>query len=338
MKGKTELHQTNVPKLITAEKVFEQMDIYGGRSKPFLFGIDFDVKHGFFVEPHKAVEAGIYFNINGVGNNPSFSAKNTVVELSKFPCCLTEYEKSFNFVHQNLVAGNSYLTNLTFATPIELNLGLSEIFARSNARYRLLFGDKFVVFSPEIFVRISEGKIRSFPMKGTIDASIPNAKKLILSNQKETAEHNTIVDLIRNDLSMVASDVKIDRFRYIEKIVTHEKSLLQVSSEISGELPANYSSNLGHIFSKLLPAGSISGAPKKKTLEIIQEAETYKRGFYTGVFGYFDGTKLDSGVMIRFIKNENGNLFFCSGGGITAKSSLLNEYNKLIDKVYVPIV
>jgi para-aminobenzoate synthetase component 1 len=338
LKENTELHQTNIPMLLSAEKVFEQMNFYGSLAKPFLFGIDFEVKSGFFVEPEKAFDAGICFNINGVGNNQSFTTKTTAVGLAKNPCSLSQYQKAFDIVHHNLVKGNSYLTNLTFATPIQLNLGLPEIFERSKARYRLLFGNNFVVFSPEIFVRIAEGKIRSFPMKGTIDASIPNAKELILSNPKEAAEHNTIVDLIRNDLSMVASDVKIDRFRYIEKIVTNEKTLLQVSSEISGNLPAKYTSNLGNIFRKLLPAGSISGAPKKKTLEIIQEAETYKRGFYTGIFGYFDGTKLDSGVMIRFIKNENGNLFFCSGGGITAKSSLLNEYNELIDKVYVPFI
>jgi len=338
LKENIDHHQSNIHKLISAEKVFEQMNIYGSLAKPFLFGIDFDVKYGFFVEPEKAFESGIYFNINGVGNSQSSTTKTTSVELVKNPCSLSQYQKSFDIVHHNLVQGNSYLTNLTFATPIQLNLGLPEIFERSNARYRLLFGDKFVVFSPEIFVRISDSKIRSFPMKGTIDASIPNAEELILSNLKEAAEHNTIVDLIRNDLSMIASDVKIDRFRYIEKIVTHEKSLLQVSSEISGELPTNYTSGLGNIFRKLLPAGSISGAPKKKTLEIIHQAETHERGFYTGVFGYFDGAKLDSGVMIRFIKSENGNLFFCSGGGITAKSIMLNEYNELIDKVYVPFI
>jgi para-aminobenzoate synthetase component 1 len=137
---------------------------------------------------------------------------------------------------------------------------------------------------------------------------------------------------------MVASDVRVNRFRYIEKIVTNDKTLLQVSSEISGTLPENYHANLGNIFRKLLPAGSISGAPKKKTLQIIHEAETYSRDFYTGVFGYFDGSKLDSGVMIRFIKKENGKFIFCSGGGITANSNPQTEYNELIDKVYVPII
>jgi para-aminobenzoate synthetase component 1 len=145
LKENTGLHQTNVPMLITAEKVFERMNISGGKAEPFLFGIDFDVKYGFFTEPEKALDLGISFNINGFGNTPLYTSQSTAVKLIKYPCSLPHYENSFNLVHQNLTAGNSYLTNLTFATPIELNLGLPEIFERSNARYRLLFGDKFVV-------------------------------------------------------------------------------------------------------------------------------------------------------------------------------------------------
>ena len=90
-------------------------------------------------------------------------------------------------------------------------------------------------------------------------------------------------------------------------------------------------------FFKLLPAGSISGAPKKKTVEIICKAENYKRGFYTGIFGFFDGEKLDSGVMIRYIEEQNGKLIFKSGGGVTTFSDEEKEYNEMIDKVYVPI-
>lgn len=324
--------------LLPAEKVFELMNEYGSKLQPFLFGIDFNVEHGFFIDPNKAGDSGIYFNINGIGNLFPVGTKTPTVKLVKYPVEQSQYKIAFDIVHRNLTEGNSYLTNLTFPTAIDLNITLQDVFARSNARYRLLFQDEFVVFSPEIFVQIENGIIRSFPMKGTIDASLPDAEKRILSDQKETAEHNTIVDLIRNDLSMVASEVKVDRFRYIEKIVTHEKSLLQVSSEISGKLLKDYHANLGNIFRKLLPAGSISGAPKKKTLQIIHEAETYSRGFYTGVCGFFDGSKLDSGVMIRFIKNENGKLIFCSGGGITANSNPETEYNELIDKVYVPII
>jgi len=312
------------------------MNSWGSRRQAFLFGIDFGVANGFFLDPAEAGKLGIYFNINGTGNETESFVPHIPVKLKKYPVDPDTYNRSFDLVHRNLVAGNSYLTNLTFPTPVELNVSLPEIFARSKARYRMLFRDQFVVFSPEIFVQIQAGTIRSFPMKGTIDASIADAEKSILSNHKETAEHNTIVDLIRNDLSMVAKDVKVERFRYIEKIVTHEKTLLQVSSEISGQLPSDYSAHFGDIFETLLPAGSISGAPKKKTLQIIDEAEISQRGYYTGIFGYYDGVKLDSGVMIRFIKNENGKLTFFSGGGITANSVAETEYNELIDKVYVP--
>ncbi len=324
--------------LIPAEKVFELMNAFGNRQQPFLFGIDFELKKGFFVKPEKAAAAGIYFNVNGTGNDLDVGSSDVPVKLVKHPVEQSEYGQAFNIVHRNLAEGNSYLTNLTFPTAIELNVSLPEIFARSKARYRLLFADKFVVFSPEIFIQIEAGIIHSFPMKGTIDASLRDAEKVILADPKETAEHNTIVDLIRNDLSIVATNVKVNRFRYIEEIVTHEKTLLQVSSEISGTLQENYLSNLGNIVSKLLPAGSISGAPKAKTLQIIREAETYSRGFYTGVFGYFDGSKLDSGVMIRFIKKENDKLFFCSGGGITANSNPQAEFNELKDKIYVPFI
>ena len=113
--------------------------------------------------------------------------------------------------------------------------------------------------------------------------------------------------------------------------------MLQVSSEITGNLPSDYRNRLGEILVKLLPAGSISGAPKPKTLEIIQKAEGEKRGYYTGIFGYFDGHQLDSGVMIRFIEKAAEKYFYRSGGGITTQSISSLEYQEAIDKVYVPV-
>jgi len=123
-------------------------------------------------------------------------------------------------------------------------------------------------------------------MKGTIDATVPDAENVILNDPKETAEHYTIVDLIRNDLSIVAKNVRVKRFRYIDLIRTDTKNLLQVSSEICGDLENGYESALGDIIFSLLPAGSVSGAPKKKTTEIIAAAEGTKRGYYTGIAGY----------------------------------------------------
>jgi len=193
------------------------------------------------------------------------------------------------------------------------------------------------VFSPEIFVRIKGSEITSYPMKGTIDASIPDAESVILSDVKEIAEHNTIVDLIRNDLSIEAKDVTVTRYRYIDEIKTSDRMLLQVSSEITGYLDRDFRSRLGNIIIGMLPAGSVTGAPKKETVRIIRDSEKYDRGWYTGIFGVFDGRNLDSAVMIRFIENDSGTMYYKSGGGITFMSNAESEYKELIDKVYVPV-
>jgi para-aminobenzoate synthetase component 1 len=222
-------------------------------------------------------------------------------------------------------------------TEIQSDRSLRELFFIAKARYKLLFSDQFLVFSPETFVRIANGKIYAFPMKGTMDASVLNAREKILQDPKELAEHVTIVDLIRNDLSQVANQVTVSRFRYVEELKTNDKNLLQVSSEIEGQLPHNYLSQLGTILVKLLPAGSVSGAPKTKTVQIIRAAEKEKRGYYTGVFGYFDGANLESGVMIRFIERDRDKLFYRSGGGITTQSDVAKEYQEAIDKIYVPV-
>ena len=89
---------------------------------------------------------------------------------------------------------------------------------------------RLVCFSPECFVRITDGVIRSYPMKGTIDAALPDAEARLLEDYKERCEHYTIVDLIRNDLNRIADRVRVERFRYVEKIATLRGEILQTSS------------------------------------------------------------------------------------------------------------
>lgn len=280
----------------------------------------------------------ILYSVNGIsninGNNPECAKE---IEFKASPVSKERYLTAFNHVQKHIRHGDSFLLNLTMPSKIETNLNLKEIFACSKAKYKLLVKDQFVVFSPEIFIKTIGRKISSFPMKGTMDAALPDAEQKLLNSEKELAEHYTIVDLIRNDLSMVAKNVKVDRFRFIDKLKTNRGGLLQMSSEISGELPENYHEIIGEILIKMLPAGSISGAPKKKTIEIIREAEQYKRGYYTGIFGIFDGENIDSGVMIRYIEQKPDGLIYKSGGGITAKSNVDEEYQELIDKIYIPL-
>lgn len=310
------------------------MNEYGKDGKPFFFIFDFELENPCVFLLDELIKENIFLKIKK--KNPDKYQKKIL--LTKKPIEFSLYKNSFDFVVNEISKGNSYLLNLTFPTEIETNLTLEEIFVHSTAKYKLLYKDQFVVFSPETFVKIEDGIISSYPMKGTIDASLPNAEEAILNDEKEFAEHVTIVDLIRNDLSIISKNVRVEKFRYVEKIITNQKELLQVSSKIVGELEKDYNERIGDIIYAMLPAGSISGAPKKKTIEIIQRAEKGKRGFYTGVFGIFDGKNLDSAVMIRFIEKTKDKLFFRSGGGITFMSNLENEYQELIDKIYVPII
>ncbi len=329
----------SIPKILSKNVARLRMNELGKQGEAFFFLFDFEMNKPIVYTKGELKKAGIWFEINGKKNfklSRKFPVTKEVV-LEKERLSKSTYEKAFQLVQAEINAGNSYLLNLTFPTAIQTNLSLSEIFLRSQARYKLLIKSGVVVYSPEIFVQIKGGKIKSFPMKGTIDASIPNAAEIILADKKEKAEHCTIVDLIRNDLNLVATEVKVERFRYIEKIQTKQRDLLQVSSEISGTLPEDYADHIGDILMKLLPAGSISGAPKKKTVEIIQAAEGQERGYYTGVFGYFDGKNLDSGVMIRYIEKKGKQLYYRSGGGITTFSECEKEYQELLDKIYVPI-
>lgn len=311
----------------------EQINRFGSNRNPFLFGVNFELTEGFLMADPLAQEK-IYFQIGNVGNKPF--RKKEQARLSAFPLTENEYRAKYETVLNGLLRGNSYLTNLTVRTPIETDLSLEDIFTMNDAPFQLYMPGKFVCFSPERFIRIKDSNIYTYPMKGTIDARIPDAEQIILNDTKEKAEHSTIVDLLRNDLSMYAHEVTVKRFRYVERIHTQQRDILQVSSEISGKLPAHYNRILGDIVFSMLPAGSVSGAPKASTIRIIEQAEGESRGYYTGVFGYYDGEQFDCGVLIRFIEQENGQLFFRSGGGITALSCMHKEYREVLDKIYLP--
>ena len=403
------------------QEIIDKINQLASQDEPFLFVINYQGDKAFIrllsdINPEECL-----FDFEGRGNF-SHARKETLKEeiLKKEtlkeetsettwqiePPLYEDYERSFNIVKSNIMAGNSYLTNLTCRVSVSCNLSLEDIFHRAKGKYKLLLRRKrtqaedkdhlkeepqnkdylkeepqnkahlkeenieenltpFVCFSPETFVRIKGGRIYSYPMKGTLDASLPNAEKQLMEDRKEAAEHATIVDLIRNDLSRVAENVRVDKYRYIDVLHTNKGDILQTSSEISGRLPEDYPHHLGEILDAQLPAGSITGAPKDKTMQIIQEAESYDRGFYTGIMGIYDQGELNSAVMIRFIEEEtspvdfeadgeknfkakegkasegkepkaNRKLYFKAGGGITSKSDCRKEYEEVIQKIYLP--
>lgn len=320
--------------ILDRQQIIEKINLLAVERVPFLFIIDYKARFGFVIKQDELDVNYIQFHNTKLGTKNS---KHKALDWKIQPVALSQYQPRFEFVINQIKLGNSFLTNLTLPTAVSTNFSLKEIFDLGSAKYKLWLRGQFVVFSPETFVRIEGQTISSYPMKGTIDAAIPNAEQILLNDSKEKAEHATIVDLIRNDLSLVAENVEVKRYRYVEKLTTNKHDLLQVSSEISGQLRPDFHKILGNILFDLLPAGSICGAPKAKTLEIIEQAEGYERGFYSGVCGYFDGQNLDSAVMIRFIEQDGDRLVFKSGGGITAQSDMQKEYEELIQKVYVPI-
>lgn len=321
---------------MSKELIKEKLNKFGLEKEPFLFVISYDFSK-FYIEKISQISSNIKFQLDERVNLEK-SFKKT--KLEKFPLTFKEYEKKFDILQEEIKKGNSYLLNLTAKTKIQTSISLDEIYENTKSKFKLRFQnerDDFVCFSPERFVQIMDNKICTYPMKGTIDASILNAKEKILADKKEMAEHTMVVDLLRNDLGIIGSNVRVENFRYVETINAGDKKLLQVSSKISANLEDNWSDKIGDILSSILPAGSITGTPKKKTVEILKNIENYDREFYTGVFGVFDGKNLDSSVMIRFIQKElNDELYYKSGGGITCDSKAKLEYEELIDKIYLP--
>ena len=359
------------------QEIIDKINRLANQDEPFLFVINYQGDKAFIRQLSDINPKECLFDFEGRGNSSNemknnsekiaeISEKIAEEEISKeeiseiswqiAPPLYEDYERSFGIVKSNIMAGNSYLTNLTCKVPVSCNLSLEDIFHRAKGKYKLMLRRKrnlnpFVCFSPETFVRIKNGRIYSYPMKGTLDASLPDAEKQLMEDRKEAAEHATIVDLIRNDLSRVAENVRVDKYRYIDILHTNKGDILQTSSEISGSLPEDYRNHLGEILDAQLPAGSITGAPKDKTMQIIQEAEGYDRGFYTGIMGIYDQGELNSAVMIRFIEEEvfpskteeeknseaSRKLYFKAGGGITSKSDCRKEYEEVIQKIYLPI-
>lgn len=321
------------------ETLSTAMNQLGSKRVPFLFVLDFKGESGIVVKLSDLSQTDISCVIKGKQYGKTVAPSTTNQSLIPQPLSEAAYTYKFNAVQQQILHGNSFLLNLTFPTYVGRDLSLDTIFCQASAPYRLLVKDEFLCYSPESFITISDNKINTYPMKGTIDGHLPHAEQLLLNDEKELFEHYTIVDLMRNDLAMVSEQVKVEQFRYVEAIDTSRGTILQTSSHISGELPTDWHCHIGTLLFKLLPAGSISGAPKQKTVEIIEQVEITSRGFYTGVMGIFDGETVDSAVLIRFLRRaKDGCFYYHSGGGITCRSEATAEYNELLAKIYVPTI
>lgn len=306
---------------------------------PFLFLIDFKGERGLALELNQLAEHGISCSIDGQEIGKAIVCEHKSQALKIAPIPFSHYKKGFDSVIEWINHGDTYLLNLTYATDLGIGLDMATIYSCAQSHYKFMLEGQFLFYSPEPFLQISDGVVCSCPMKGTIMADNENAEQQLLDDKKELYEHYTIVDLIRNDMAMIASNIQVDAFRYVESIQTQNGVILQTSSKISGTLPDNWPAKLGDILLDVIPAGSVSGAPKARTVEIIDHVELSPRGFYTGVMGVYQQGRVDSCVIIRYLeKSENGHFYYRSGGGITSLSNAHDEYNELLTKIYVPTI
>lgn len=322
--------------MYTLESACRVMNALGRERRAFAFAIPYETE-GWPVLVEPCDEPGcLFYSMPGVERLPMVAPPLPIRPVwQPQPPEFGLYRRAFECVQEHLRRGNSYLVNLCFATPVRSNLSLEQVFAHACAPYKLLVPGRFTCFSPEPFVEMAGGRIRTFPMKGTVRrrADVPR----LLADVKEQREHATVVDLLRNDLACVGARVEVERYRYVERIPTQGGELYATSSAIAAELPRDWESRVGDLLARLLPAGSVTGAPKAWTCRAIAEAELVPRGYYTGIFGHFDGVRLQSAVSIRFVEETGAGCFlYRSGGGITVLSRAEDEWRELCDKVYLP--
>ncbi len=326
------------------DQCYKQMDQWTDSHTPFLFIIDFEQQSPllYSLKDLDQLDTNVLYHFPNVNNDSFISFVDSHKEVSVKPIptklekedYLERFERAISLMQQQ----NVEVINLTKPTSLKVDGTLKDIYVKANSKYKVWLKDMFVCCSPEIFVRVTvDGQISTYPMKGTIDANLPNAKELVLNNAKEEREHRATVNVLKEELAVVADKVEITKYRYLDRLTTTEKDLYQVSSEVVGNLKSDFKGKLGTLFKALLPAGSIVGAPKERAFDVIKSVEGYTRGYYTGICGIYDGKVLDSFVLIRFIEKQGDKYLYKSGGGITQNSSSEAEYQEIINKIYVPL-
>ena len=202
------------------QEIINQLNQLAKENEPFLFVINYEGTEAYIRKLSEIDPAACLYDFEGVSNAGTMARQplpSSILWDVEAPL-YEDYEKSFEVVERHIKAGDTHLVNLTSPVAVRCNLSLEEIFLHTQGKYKLMLknGDQgFVCFSPETFVRINEGRIYSYPMKGTIDATLPNAEQIIMADEKEAAEHVSVVELISEDLSRVSSDVRVDRYRYV---------------------------------------------------------------------------------------------------------------------------
>ncbi|MBQ2503610.1 MAG: anthranilate synthase component I family protein, partial [Lachnospiraceae bacterium] len=188
--------------------------------------------------------------------------------------------------------------------------------------------------SPETLVKVEDRMVRTFPLAGTRPRGKTKEEdealeKELLADEKELAEHNMLVDLGRNDMGRICKvgSVAVEQYLGIERY----SQVMHIGSTVVGELAEG--KDAVDAMNAILPAGTLSGAPKFRACEIIEELENSKRGVYGGALGYLDFTgNMDVCIAIRLVYKKNGEICIRSGAGIVADSNPIKEYEECKNK------
>ncbi|MGJ8693128.1 MAG: aminodeoxychorismate synthase component I [Thalassotalea sp.] len=253
-----------------------------------------------------------------------------------------QYHKKFNAVQNYLLAGDCYQTNL--AQRFKASYQGDEFYAYQALRaqnkapfsaFIRLENSCILSTSPERFLQLSDNKVQSKPIKGTRprsdDPIIDQQNAQILKKaEKDRAENLMIVDLLRNDLSKVCQpgSVKVPEIFAIESF----PAVHHLVSTVEGTLESQYQAS--DLLRGAFPGGSITGAPKIRAMEIIDELEPQRRSLYCGAIGYISASgNMDTSITIRTLICENNNIYCWAGGGLVADSDADSEYQETLDKV-----
>ena len=200
--------------------------------------------------------------------------------------------------------------------------------------YMKIDDEEIMSTSPETLVRLENGRLTTFPVAGSRPRGLTEEEdqKLeadLLSDEKELSEHNMLVDLGRNDLGRIS---KFDSVEVTKYMMIHKYSkIMHICSQVEGDIRDDCDA-LSAIES-VLPAGTLSGAPKIRACEIIEELESEERGVYGGALGYLDFTgNMDTCIAIRMAVKKDGRVYVQAGGGIVADSIPENEYQESANK------
>lgn len=326
-------------------EAFSQIELL--RNAHYLLGyIRYEAKEIFLGKKVKSKYPLLYFEVFSGKCEGEFRLQNSPLETNLNPIATIDYKtykKAIEKIKNEIACGNTYELNYTYDYKIESESDGFELYKsilpRQKTPYNAYIKNKYeeiLSFSPELFFELDGNKIKTKPMKGTVqrgkDEQEDKANIEFLKNDiKNRAENVMIVDLLRNDLGKIAKTgtVKVEKLFDIE---TH-KTVHQMTSEISAELEDT--TTLYDIFNAIYPCGSITGAPKINTMEIIDKLEVEKRNVYCGAIGLISPQKTVFSVPIRILQRKNNQKFFLCrvGGAIVWDSTARDEWEETLTKI-----